>query len=301
MMLFVLALILNTYFSLLTPVYSTIFCNQEYQCAGRDDSSMPVNESFRCQGHASCINSLALVSRVNVLCSGSFSCWDSRIINSDVACQGLFSCGLVDEIIGGVVSCTGEQSCFGANIYTSNTGCLTCEGTRGCRESRVFVGSSKDSCTVEISGDLGAQNAIFYSNATNTSFVFSGTDSGYGAKIICNDGHTCDVRCAGSGCNNLELLCGEDGNGNCVFNVDCNNGGSGSVSSDWAEKSDICPNGLDLDRIFNITGEDLYFRSLAGLTTSTYENSWIICNESKTNALECDNHRSCRDTYIDRD
>ena len=45
--------------------------------------------------------------------------------------------------------------------------------------------------------------------------------------------HTCNIDCHNNGCNNLTLTCQNNDNG-CTFSMTC----------DYAEISDNCPNGL---------------------------------------------------------
>ena len=110
--------------------------------------------------------------------------------------------------------------------FDDSTDGLTCYGDSSCAESVAQCRGPH-----YINGNLAGQNSVFLSGADGVEYYFTGKDSGYGATIICQNGHNCTVWCSNDGCNNLRLF---------------EQGGTLIINCNLAQKSDVCPNGYVL-------------------------------------------------------
>ena len=212
----------------------------------------------------------------HVYCYGSYSCFKANIIANRyqyyiIYCYGLSSCAMIGSMYARGVYCSGELSCYGSNISTN---ILNCYGDQSCANTvayieDVFVGSTS-----------GARNSIFYSTKSGT-YHFDGPQSGDNTTIICGNDHACTIHCDNSGCNNLSLIC----DGSCNLIILC---------SDDAEKSDICPDGVIMTN--NNTNSSYLPYLVPTPFDQVYENSVTLCYTPRTNAIQCDAYRQCRDT-----
>ena len=199
----------------------------EYACYKQAINS---SAELNCRGFFSCAASpLILNFQGKIQCEGAYSCYNSQNIlqtstvsGVNVNCGGLYSCANVGNITveAGDVNCYGELSCSSSELIVSVDHVVNCHGDHSCANS-IIHGAK----TVTVYGSLGASNATFYSDNTNTQYNFYSSQSGYNATIVCNDSDTCVVYCYDDGCNNLTII-GE-------FTVHC----------DYSQNNTICPNG----------------------------------------------------------
>ena len=102
-------------------------------------------------------------------------------------------------------------------------------------------------------------------------YIFGGKDSGYGAVIICQSGHVCNVDCYGDSCNNLRLI---------------SQGGTFITNCVYAEKSDACPDGYVLK---NPTP------SLVDVDAGIIELDPVdVCEDNKKTVVNCKDEEGCR-------
>ena len=151
---------------------------------------------------------------------------------------------------------------------------ISCHGLRSCAESNITFTNK-----IDLYGYLSAQNSILIVNNNNTVIQVYGYDSLNGAILICK--YTCILKCIeSSGCSNATLLCDNEHNNTCTWNVDCSN----------SLKTEICSDSDELSDEFN----GLIFPDLKDNKFSTINNSYKLCNidNNITNILNCDDYRS---------
>ena len=261
------------------------YCLDAYECAF-DSISETGTTGLNCFGYYSCGRATLLESpgQSPIYCFGSYSCYKARVIQHTslaysryITCYSLYSCAMVNHIYNenGPVVCYGELSCFQSKIFVIQDN-LSCAGVRSCAQIVAVTNNNN-----WFGGYLSAQNATFYSNNSFVNYYFRGSKSGYDATIICNNNHTCNIECNTDACNNLKLKC----NGNCTFIINC----------DFAEKSDICPNGYQLQELTN--GESI--PSLLNVTMSDYSNSYEACYTPTTGAINCGDDQECQNELLD--
>ena len=263
-----------------------------------DDNDIECNFFQSCDG-AYAIQS---TSSASIYCDGGHSCYNTSFIqhisllnSANINCQGLMSCAHVSGYLynnNGNIYCSGEQSCAYSNIQVYEY--LYCYGARSCKNSIIFVGEY-----AIMSGSLSGANSIFYSNSTLTELSFKGADSGYNATVNCGTGHQCDIFCYHNSCTNMIVQCKDiiidntnnDKITNCTINIDCQ----------YAEQSDICPDGYQSSPFWINIGQSSLFSFLPNLIDigmSNYDNSVILCNLSP----KCDGwelYPDCRFQTID--
>ena len=208
---------------------------------------------------------------------------DSGAANS-VRCYGLYSCAFVDNIyvINGYVDCYAELSCFRSTItFLDSDDHFYCYGDRSCAQATMY-----NYWYVYVTGHLAAQNATFYSMATNVNYFFRGVSSGNGAEIICQSGDNCNVNCFTNACNNLTLTC----NGCNAIRLSC-----------YGEASGVCKDETSaLYTILTWEAVDAEYElpDLSNITMSSYENSFDACLENKTNAINVCTYISLKICFI---
>ena len=253
----------------------TISCSESKSCQSADISTGLDN--IRCAGSESCTNATLATSNGWIYCDGSYACEGAQsiVITSDAAiyhdidCNGLFSCANVESISNQhfSVDCRGEQSCVNTNITAADY--VYCRGDSSCRQSHIAV-----KYQLYADGSLSALDSVLYSNNSDytVDFLFRGYESGHNATVICGDGHSCEVKCYGNGCANLQTECV----GSCTLTINCDSGA--------AQYDEInCPNGYTLpsNSSTRITDIDIpLMPSLLTVTISTHENSRDLYNRS---------------------
>ena len=207
---------------ILTLTTSQHACHEESSCLA--DSISTSTADVQCYGYLSCSEASILTSDpfADVDCDGSYSCYKATQLTMwDLNCGGLLACAFIDSIFARRnIYCYGEGSCYGSRLYASSY--VQCKGVNSCAETIIYA-----EFVVYGYGYSSLRNSQMISNSTTTYYRFFGLQSGKGATVTCNIGHTCYISCYSNACNELSL----SGNG---INVDCKND---------AYKSDVCPNG----------------------------------------------------------
>ena len=150
------------------------------------------------------------------------------------------------------IDCYPAESCLGLNI-TSRTvngtfgpeyGDVTCWGERSCADATVNSDYSQ-----WYNGFRAGENAKMRGFGSDTYFFyrFVGASSGYGAEILCGDGHRCSITCNSNACDNLTLTC-VAGDGTCTWNRYCDQYSGG--------QSEACPDGEDLSFLPSLNNLD---------------------------------------------
>ena len=232
-----------------------VSCYDSHSCASSAIDATYSGEYISCFGYKSCFNSPIIENAVggNIDCQASHACYNSTLIQTDnddplISCMGLRSCANVKNIsmlYGGQIQCRGEQSCINTRMFTSNISIsdvensIKCLGQLSCANATI-ISSSIDSY-IEIRGYLAAYNATFIS-INNTTYLFDGLNSAFGAVVECKEGATCTVYCYGNSCSDLELI----------------GDGTFDMARCWsAQKSDMCPNGYNMSSYSLIRDIDL--------------------------------------------
>ena len=272
-LLFNLLLIFVSIVSVLNVSAGGPTCKNAYSCANFDNVTS-IDSEIRCYGAFSCTNvSLIETSSdsLGVVCGGAYSCYKSLTIRNSnygtrIECLGLYSCSDVNYIYGtGPIYCNGENACINSNIYKYNHN-LFCWGFRSCKNAYI-----QSSHNLQFLGAYSGENGIFSSiSGSNTQFVFFGHYSATNATVICNSGHTCSIDCRGNACNLL--------NNNSII---CNNCNSLTISCTYAEFSEVCPNGYNINNsliLGNLITNNMYnLPSIKNIKFSTIENSYNLC------------------------
>ena len=253
----------------------------------------------QCYGFGSCYNS-SIDSLSNTTfeldsayCSGGYSCCNTSIefpnaIASDpnniLYCDGLSSCSnSTINVLLKTIYCNGESSCAQIPlmnmmhkynyIYGSYSQQLNCNGFRSCDNTIFMV----NNMYTYIRGYLGAVNSTFYSIYESVYYYFYGVSSGYNSTIICYDGNKCYIECHNNACNKLNIQC----IGMCDITINCT----------YAQQSDNCPNGYDINSINGNLFPNMYTDQL---TISTYQNSFLPCNHSNNSVnFICNDNQEC--------
>ena len=219
----------------------------------------------------------------------SFSCFKAKkvtVTNGFIRCYGLYSCAMIDDMFVSdvaAIACHGELSCYKSNITVENDGTtIECYGDKSCSEA-VIQGEYD---LVEVTGRLGALNAVFMTESHNVDFEFLAGLSEYNATIIC--GYNCTVYCMTSKCNSLNYECSDD-------NPDCNIAFDyysllSSVSGDKVtypiyDNLSLYYENDDIDN-----DDNPYFFQI-----STIENSLNLCNQDSS--IFCENGYDCGKYY----
>ena len=172
---------------------------------------------------------------------------------------------------GDYIDCSGEKSCFNSILYHYSTGyTLLCGGFESCMLTNIYA-----KFHIEWLGLFSGKKSYIQSHDTDNRFIFEGALSGYGATIVCNDGHTCVVRCYGDNCNDLTLI---------------ELGGTFSVTCYYdAKQSSVCPNGKQLSSFM------YEIPNLVNLSISDSDQNEYICNPDyeSINAIHCSNRKEC--------
>ena len=256
-------------------VNGQIYCNNASQCASTTLSTS--SGDIECNGYGSCdLSTITTTSGDHdIYCLGSYSCVNSPSITSDdaILCSGLISCvyGTLSAA-NGKIECDGEKACVNSLMYQKSTSdYLSCLGFESCMLANIYA-----TYGVLHRGLFSGKNSIIYSDDTNGIFEFEGALSGYGATIVCNDGHTCDVRCWGDNCNDLTLT--ELGSG--TFVVTCYYD---------AKQSSACPNGTQLSSYMYEIPNLLN----VSISDSDYNYNEYTCNPENINAIHCSDFEEC--------
>ena len=265
---FIFGLLIDQF--LLNSIYCNVQaydCHSAFQCY---ETSISTAYWVECVGYRSCDSSIINTSS-SLVCDGGYSCFNSSSVTvaGDVDCKGLFSCA--DSILNGnILECYGEKSCLNAILNDDNANNeLKCYAFDACMGSTIRVNND-----VEFEGFFSGRDAVIYSHGSHV-YHFQGTQSGYNAQLVCEDGDTCDIRCWDNNCNHLELI---------------NNGGTINVTCEYdAGQSNICPNGKQLSAFMYETP------NLLNLTVSPrfdfdVSNNYDPCNTDK-GAIHCDDAR----------
>lgn len=272
-------------------------CHEFESCASTSVISS-TTEDIECWGYRSCIHVGTIESTIDgeIDCLGSYSCYktdslisyntsSTSIYDGIISCFGLFSCANINQLINqyGQTACSGSLSCYNSNIYVSG-GDQTefyCTAFKSCANSYI-EGDSQ----FLFYGTLSAQNAVI--KAVNApTYTFYGGEAGKGATFICLAGWVCSINCYVNACNQLTLECDDGGVTSCVFSITCIG----------AEKSDICEQGYDMNKLVEIMGYNV--PSLANATVfSNFNNSNTdICSSSAS--INCDEYNQCSGQSLD--
>ena len=269
----------------------SISCDAAKSCFGQSIRSTD-GSGIACNGYRSCEQSLSIAATGggDINCDGSYACFNSTSIHQSASsytrCRGLFSCANVDSLYGGTWTlCYGERSCLNSNVTALQY--LRCSGDRSCEGARITTYSY-----IELQGTLAALNAVLYNGDSAVTYGFRGAYSGYNATVNCLSGQTCSIVCYGNGCNGLKLK------GDGTFSIGCS----------WAEKSDACPSGYEIESTLGSLGIDLsgsidFMPHPLNLTESisTYENSFELCvnGNNSSNGIICDDSYGCQSQNLD--
>ena len=220
--------------SLIARTNGQLTCNNAYSCY---NGNYTLTGRVRCYGSFSCAEG-TLLSTNYISCSGSHACVNMSLLqhagggSRGIECRGLESCANIKKMItSGYIQCGAEQACSNSMINYTDTAYnyLDCSGDRSCWNVVSQGGTDREHY---LYANLAALNATLYSgiNTSDVNYYFYGGYSGYNATIICQEDTSCNVVCNGTSCNQASLCC-ENG---CNVTIDC----------DYAQKSEICPNGM---------------------------------------------------------
>ena len=256
-------------------------CHEAYSC---DLQSITSSSNIECYGYNAC-NSASLMTDADVItyCYGSYGCYRASINSQNILyCDGLFSCAdsSLLKTRGSNIYCRGESACIGSYLNASNS--IICNGHRGCKDGTLYFAG-----LAYLRGWKSAENAILYNKDSSVTLYFYGAFASDNTTVICENNATCSIFCIANNCNNLTILCGKDGLGNCDATPNCYDHGTDGSSV----LSDNCPNGYIPEYpIVDING-------LSDFTTQA--NSYNPCYTIQTNAKLCDGSESCLGKTLD--
>lgn len=290
---------------------NTLDCASAYDCSNQD--ILFRNGSIKCYGDHSCSHSNVTIdttafeypsiTRYDLDCYGSHACFGSNKLeiisqnlkNIFIHCNGLYSCANIESIsfslgnrtTSSKLRCYGESACANSTIYTADNTIIWADTERGIADSIVI--SQGNDVQVTATGRLSAQNTIFYSNGSNNLYKFVGSGSGNNSTIYCANNQTCQVKCNHNACNFVNFRCWNgnnegDDNYNCTFDVTCSN----------AEKSDICPDGLNIVTIIDAIQQ---FSSIDNIENIVYQIGNININDWNTSMTSQENSQGICSNY----
>ena len=300
----VFAIVMTMFCNLSIPTNSATVCTETDTDAC--SSSTNTDNLIWCMAHKSCSNKTFLeATHVSVKCDGSYSCCNtsSIISNSFQDCYGLSACSNVGFMESShKVYCDSEIACL--NTIINATGKLAesdveCDGYRACEGSVI----RNFGHNIKSKGAFGTLNA--YINVSDGSSIDSantlsdifmyGYYSGWNSTVRCKKGHTCNIYCDGSGCNNMKLECNTDDTGVCPI-IDCsssdindicgvgnnnsnNNNTGNNIFGSAPFLNEVTPERLFQSMIRNVDSS----YSSGGYDISTIANSFDICEGDKNN------------------
>eukprot|EP01084_Bolivina_argentea_P286646 491756_1 len=195
-------------------VYSvqSLYCTTPTDCTTTYNSINLTLDTIRLDGYKSGMVNGSITTTDWIYCNAAFSCVDTPLITTTTT---------------GNINLRGTQSGFNSSIKSASA--VICDAANSCSHSSIQTDNDNDVHNIYCSGDQGcsyatllgsliqAHGAYSLKNATINSvnaqnqFLrvnFYGYHSGYGTKILCQDGHTCIGYCYGNSCDYLlELQC----------------------------------------------------------------------------------------------
>eukprot|EP01083_Nonionella_stella_P071467 191970_1 len=192
-MLLSVCVILQIY--LITSIVSQT-CDEPYQCM---DQQMSVSSElyFDINGYKAATGpstSFVAQNGVKTSCVGAFSCHGMSSITTDsIICQGTHSCSNTSiQASQEGLYCSGLYSC--AFSVLTSTVPIICNGEQSCANSRINTTSE-----IRASGSMSLYGTVIHSqnsdNDIDLTISLRADLAGYGATLICHEGHTCTVQC----------------------------------------------------------------------------------------------------------
>ena len=283
---------------------SQYICNNFEQCASEPSiQTTSYGTEINCFGYRSCISAGLIESKSGsntIECGGSYSCYNSSIIIMNrtddsyvgyIFCHGFFSCANVNQITNtyGIVYCDGSMSCYNSSIYlpSYSSAALFCDAFKSCADSDIY---SQTFSNYYFDGYLSGENSVIQANGYgNPNFVFRGANAGSGATVICATAKSCTVACYGNSCNNLTLECENGDISSCSFGIFCI----------FAMKSDICPNGYDMNLLADVIGYQMPFigsNSIYAMANGTI--NFNTCDDESVE-IHCNDYSECDNQNLD--
>eukprot|EP01084_Bolivina_argentea_P278273 475307_1 len=222
--------------------------------------------------------------------------------------RGAFAAESISPIIGSpglILHCTGSFACssissivWNHDIYGSGSNSLYKSVIKSARMIYFYGDQSCRGCNISQFYNIfayGAYSLLFSTidsnNVTgNVIYVtFQGYYSGFGSKIICRPGDSCNINCWGNGCYMTEIEC----NSNCVINL-----------------YDTVIGPINDSSLFNVSTLNLLYDSNAIETqadnkcnegnsilyddSQEYENGADIIKSDQSGSICCRGYESCR-------
>eukprot|EP01083_Nonionella_stella_P316940 1151837_1 len=211
---------------MVSGVFGYEYCNTAYECVGQ---SRPINraDSFYSRGYkansggATDITIEWVSSYKSIVCGGSFSCANIGYIkgsstsdSSYLSCDGVFGCSNTFVNLTGIErSCSGSNSCYGVTFHSYGVytfeghdgpvfGSIDCDADRSCSNTEIHNHNH-----ISARGSYAMNNATIHSTADGFDVYLYGSNTGFGAAIFCQLGHSCTIYCSATGCNMLYVDC----------------------------------------------------------------------------------------------
>ena len=270
-------------------------CNSGYECVLRSNISESTS-NIECWGDNSCreVGTMTVTQDGDIECYGAFSCYKASTITSTagINCRGLYSCAYVNYLYadGDHIKCHGELSCIGSTIYQSSSADheASCRGIESCKNTIIYAKN-----VVEFSGHLSGENSVIYSDDSTLSVYFYGAESGKNAQVICQGSHTCTIQCYSNACNSLTVSCF----GCTDILIYCYGENIGVCATDGTYVEN--DSGTEIELLNEYTS--LTLPSLSEMDFSTYNNSFVACNELSSDAVNCGDSSQCTSQSITTD
>eukprot|EP01083_Nonionella_stella_P311652 1111971_1 len=180
-------------------------------------------DAVHAYGYQSAFGPLTSFFGRNINCDGALSCSQMAFITLQapstgygITSRGTYASShtiMLDTADG--ILCHGLGSCRFSNITMSNDSPLECNGYLSCSNTYIHTNGA----TIEAYGRLSLYKSIIdtTSSTQNTNTInLLGSLSGFGAKLICATGHTCNINCVSyDACYAFYVVC----SGSCVVDA----------------------------------------------------------------------------------